>query len=466
MGGENRRAAGPSHHGVPSRESGRIAPRIAVTIRQIDELKLDPGNARRHSKKQIGQIANSIATFGFNVPVLVDAALKVIAGHGRLLACRQLGWTEIPTISHSHLSDAQARAFSIADNRLSETAIWDDRILAHHLKDLSLLNLDFSLEVTGFDMPEIDLRIGSLDTETETTEDRAEAAPARASGPAVSKMGDLWILGDHRVLCGSALDTEACQLLMGDHRATLVFTEPPYTVPIVGHTSGRGTIRHRAFPMPAGGVEKAEFNAFLVGTCRNLARFSKEGSLHFICTDWRRLEDVLAAGREAYAELLDLCVWVKGNAGVGSFYRSQHELVGVFKYGNGQYRSDHRLRRLGRNRTNVWHYPEANSRRGAIQAGSRLVRHPTIKPVAMVADAILDCSNRHDIVLDGFLGDGTTLIASQRTGRRCCGMELDPAYVDAIVRRWQQLAGKSARHAESGRCFDDLAHGGEVGHAS
>jgi DNA modification methylase len=249
---------------------------------------------------------------------------------------------------------------------------------------------------------------------------------------------------------------------MGEERAAMVVTDPPYNVPIDGHASGLGAIHHRPFPMASGEMDGAEFGAFLADAFRNLAAFSIDGSLHFICMDWRHVEELLAAGRAAYDELKNLCVWVKDNGGMGSLYRSQHELVFVFKHGRNGHRNNVQLGQYGRNRSNVWHYPGANSfsRRG--EEGNLLALHPTVKPVAMVADAILDCSARGDIVLDAFLGSGTTLIAAERTGRRCYGLELDPAYVDTTVRRWQALTGGSARHGASGRSFDDLAREAEV----
>jgi DNA modification methylase len=398
--------------------------------------------------------------FGFNVPILVDRNLNVIAGHGRLTACPELGITEVPTLCLDHLSPAQARAFTIADNRLTEIATWDDRLLAQQLQDLSLLGLDFSLEVTGFEMGEIDLRIASLDEVAPQDADPADVLHVGSAGPPVSKIGDHWLLGRHRLVCGSALDTEAFVVLMGQERAPMAFTDPPYNVQIDGHASGLGAIHHRPFPMAAGEMGKAEFTAFLAQACRNLAAFSAAGSLHFICMDWRHLEELLAAGAEAYGELKNLCIWVKDNAGMGSLYRSQHELVFVFKERGGSHRNNIQLGQFGRNRSNIWNYPGANSFARYGIEGNLLALHPTVKPVALVADAILDCTERGAIVLDAFLGSGTTVIAAERTGRRCYGLELDPVYVDTAIRRWQALTGEKARHAASGRNFDDLA--GEV----
>ena len=445
-----------------SRIGASVPSRLSVVYRRIDDLKPDPANPRLHSKKQIRQIANSIEVFGFIVPILIDRDGKVIAGHGRLLACRELGITDAPTLCLDHLTPAQARAFMIADNRLTEIATWDDRLLAQQLKDLSLLGLDFSLEVIGFEMGEIDLRIASLEDMPEQADDPADAVPELSLGPPVSKLGDLWVLGHHRISCGNALDPDAFAALMGEERAAMVFTDPPYNVPIDGHASGLGAIHHRPFPMASGEMDEAEFAAFLGQSCRNLAAFSADGSLHYVCMDWRHLGELLAAGREAYGELKNLCVWVKDNAGMGSFYRSQHELVLVFKQRRGSHRNNVQLGQFGRNRSNVWRYPGVNSFARCSEEGNPLALHPTVKPAAMVEDAILDCSARGDIVLDAFLGSGTTVIAAERIGRRCYGLDLDSAYVDTTIRRWQALTGESAHHAVSGRSFDDLAGEAEV----
>ena len=439
---------------------------LNIVYRRIDELKPDPANPRRHAKKQVRQIAHSITEFGFNVPVLIDRENNVIGGHGRLLACRELGGSEVPTLCLDHLTPAQVRAFRIADNRLTEISTWDDRLLAEELKELSLLGLDFDIEVTGFEMGEIDLRIASLEEPPEPDDDPADEVPEVPAGPPLSKIGDLWVLGRHRVLCGSALEAAAFVDLMGETRAAMVFTDPPYNVPIDGHASGLGVVHHRPFPMASGEMDSAQFTTFLGDAFRNLAAFSDDGSIHFVCMDWRHAEELLAAGRGIYGEVKNLCVWVKDNAGMGSLYRSQHELVFVFKHGRREHRNNVQLGRFGRNRSNVWHYPGANSFARCSAEGNLSALHPTVKPVAMVADAILDCSARGDTVLEGFLGSGTTLIAAERTGRRCCGLELDPRYVDTIIRRWQNLTGGKAVQATSGRSFDDLADEMEAANAA
>jgi DNA modification methylase len=427
--------------------------RITVVNRKISELKLDPRNPRVRRRKQVQQIARSIEAFGFNVPVLIDANGNVIAGHGRIYALLMLGRSEVPTICLEHLTEAQARAFMIADNRLTENSIWDDRLLAEQLKELSVMNLDFSLEATGFDMGEIDLRIESLAPLHDGDPEPADTLPAQ-SGPSISRVGDLWLLGKHRVYCGSALDLAAYLTLMDGGKAAMVLGDTPYNSKIEGNVSGLGKTHHREFPMASGEMSEAEFRAFLKSAYSLMARHSALGSLHFLFMDWRHMSELIAAARDVYAELKTVCVWVKDNGGMGSLYRSQHELIFVYRYGNERHRNNVQLGQYGRNRTNVWHYPGANTfSRG--EEGNLLAQHPTCKSVAMVADAIMDCTARGDIVLDPFLGSGTTVIAAERTGRRCYGIELDPLYVDTAVRRWQAWTRDRARHAVSGLTFDE-----------
>lgn len=429
--------------------------RISVIYYPIEHLTLDPTNPRLHSPKQIHQIAQSIEAFGFNVPVLIDRNHKIIAGHGRVLACKTLGITEVPTICLDHLSESQAKAFLIADNRLTEIALWDDRLLAEQLKALSEVELDFSLDVIGFEMAEIDMRIEGL-TQAGGEEDAADRLPEVTNQPVISKTGDLWLLGQHRVYCGDARDPNAYAALLGERRAHMVFTDPPYNVPIRGHASGLGKIQHQDFAMAAGEMSEVEFTAFLTDVCRLLADFSSDGSLHFICMDWRHMTELLKAGGDVYTELKNLCVWVKDNAGMGSLYRSRHELVFVFKQGRGSHRNNVQLGQFGRYRSNVWEYAGVNSFGRSTEEGNLLELHPTVKPVAMVADALMDCSGRGDIVLDAFLGSGTTLIAAQRTGRICHALEIDPHYVDTAIRRWQAFTGEKARHAKTNQAFDDV----------
>ena len=353
-------------------------------------------------------------------------------------------------IQLDHLSEAQARAFAIADNRLTENASWNEQLLGEIFSELSVLDLDFSLEDTGFSMGEIDLRIEGLSCPVKANP--ADTLPEPLP-QVVSQAGDLWLLGKHRILCGSALEAGSFGMLLQGKKADLIFTDPPYNVRIDGHVSGKGKAKHQEFAMASGEMSVSEFTQFLEQVFGLLASHSKSGSIHFICMDWRHLPETLTAGAKTYAELKNLCVWVKDKGGMGSLYRSQHELVLVYKHGKDAHRNNVELGKFGRNRTNVWQYAGANTLSRQGHEGDLLAMHPTVKPMNLVADALLDCSARKDIVLDSFLGSGTTLLAAERTGRICYGLELNPAYVDLAIRRWQEMTDEQATHAISGQTF-------------
>jgi DNA modification methylase len=422
-----------------------------VEYRPITEIKPDPDNPRKHSDRQIRALCKSIKAFGFAVPIAVDRNLQIIAGHARLEAARKLGITEIPVISLDHLSPAQVKAFMIADNRLCEISSWNDQLLAQQLQSLTLLNLDFDLEATGFTIGEIDLRIESMEA---STIDHEADKPMKIAGPAVTAPGDLWLIGDHRLLCGNALEADCYARLLDDQLASMVFTDPPYNVKVDGHVGGLGHIKHPEFAMASGEMTAHEFTDFLSRVFRLLTRHSKDGSIHQIFMDWRHLYEILSAGKEVNTDLLNLCVWAKSQGGMGSLYRSQHELVLVFKHGKQSHQNNIQLGRFGRYRTNVWQYTGIQGMRSG-EEGDLLEIHPTIKPVKLVADALLDCSRRGDLILDPFLGSGTTLLACERVGRHCRGIELDPLYVDATIRRFQNLTGLDATHQATGQTFTE-----------
>ena len=427
---------------------------LKIEYQQIGALIPRPGNPRTHSARQIDQIASSIDHFGFTNPVLVDDANGIIAGHGRVEAAKKLGLAEVPTVRLSEMSKPEIRAYVIADNRLAENAGWDRELLGLELQYLTELEIDFDVAITGFELPEIDVLISELSLVDDAAgeSDPADEVPEIEDGPPVTRPGDVWIIGGHRLICGDATDAGTYRRLLGDERAQMVFTDPPYNVPIQGHVSGLGKVRHREFAMATGEMSEAEFTGFLTKAFRHLATWSGDGAIQFICMDWRHIGEVVAAGGEAYSALKNLCVWAKTNGGMGSLYRSQHELVFVFKAGTGPHINNVELGRHGRYRTNVWSYAGMNS--FAKDRDAALALHPTVKPVALVADAIRDCSHRKGIVLDAFAGSGTTLVAAQKTGRRGYGIELDPAYCDVIVRRMQDICGIDAVLEGGGRSFD------------
>lgn len=427
-----------------------------LTVKNLPAASLTPysQNARRHTKRQIRQIAQSIETFGWTNPILIDANNGIVAGHGRLEAAKLLGLEYVPTICLDRMSDAQVRAYIIADNRLAELADWDEKLLAIELQGLADLELDFDIETIGFATAEIDMLVSGL--EADDSNDEADRQPeVDETAPTVTRPGDLWLLGRHRLLCVDATKAESYLRLMDGQSAQMVFTDPPYNVPIDGHVSGLGAVRHAEFAMASGEMSVEEFTAFLEMALGHMAAHSTDGAIHFVCMDWRHLLELLTAGRKVYSELKNLCVWNKTNGGMGSLYRSKHELVAVYKVGHAPHINNIELGATGRYRTNVWTYAGMNT--FGKERGAELAMHPTVKPVAMVEDAILDCTRRSDVVLDAFAGSGTTIIAAERSGRRAFGLELEPKYVDTALRRFRDLTGEEPVHAESGTTFNERA---------
>jgi DNA modification methylase len=411
------------------------APRLAVIYRPLSELISDPRNARTHPKRQIDQIRSSIAEFGFTNPILADPEGHIIAGHGRIQAARGLGLAEVPVITLPGLSQTQKRALRIADNKIALNAGWDLEILQLELSELSCLDIDIDLTLTGFSTGEIDVIL------TPTADPDDEVVPPVRATPR-TKPGDVWILGDHRVGCGDSRDARFLQRVIGEGaRVDAAFLDPPYNVRIGGHAVAAGS--HREFAMASGEMSEAEFRNFLTDTLGAAVRVSRDGAVHFVCMDWRHMDSISTVGASLYGELLNLCVWNKSNAGMGSLFRSKHELVFVYRVGKTPHLNMVELGKHGRNRTNVWDYASVNSMRGSRRED--LALHPTVKPTAMVADAIQDVTRRGDLVLDLFLGSGTTLLAAERTGRRFRGLDIDPAYVDVAIERWVAKTGLEPR---------------------
>lgn len=404
-------------------------------LERLDPRELRPWkrNARKHSKKQLEQIADSIRTFGFTNPVLIDQKYTILAGHGRVEAAKQLGLETVPCLYIEHLTLDEKRAYVLADNKLALNATWDEDLLSEELRALSEIDLDFGIEITGFSVAEIDAIIEAPDPEEEG-DPREDVLPKRTSSRV--RAGDVWQLGSHRLICGNSIDPETTDRLMEGQNATMVFTDPPYNVPVDGHVGGKGKIKHREFVMATGEMSQVEFTTFLRDAFANLCRHAIDGSIHFICMDWRHMQEVQSAARGVYTELKNLIVWSKDNGGMGSFYRSRHELIFAYKFGTAPHINSFELGQHGRYRTNVWEYRGANL--------EELGMHPTVKPVRLVADAIRDVSGRGDIVLDIFGGSGSTLIAAEKTGRRAYLSEMDPRYCDLILTRWERYAKDDA----------------------
>jgi DNA modification methylase len=346
---------------------------------------------------------------------------------------------EVPCLRLERMTPEQKRAYALADNKLALNAGWDEEVLGEELKDLVALDLDFDIGITGFTIAEVDNLIEELAPEESGApeEDNLPLKPRTRCRP-----GDLWQLGPHRLICGNALEGATVAALMEGDRAQMVFTDPPYNVPIMGHVGGSGAIKHREFAMAAGEMTSTEFTAFLRTAFERLVTVSVDGSIHFICMDWRHMGEMLAAGTGLYVELKNLIVWAKDNGGMGTFYRSRHELIFAFKNGSGAHINSFELGQHGRYRTNVWTYRGVNTlRAGRLE---ELALHPTVKPVQLIADAIKDVSQRGALVLDLFGGSGSTLIAAHKTGRRARLCEIDQAYCDTIIERWEAYAKDDA----------------------
>ncbi|WP_261404497.1 DNA modification methylase [Chenggangzhangella methanolivorans] len=384
------------------------------------------------------------------IPVTLEDDGTLIAGHGRVAAAKLLGRKSVPAVRVSHLDDAQKRALRLADNKIAENAGWDKKLLAIEFAELVAIDLktdiSFDLTVTGFASPEIDrlIETGGAEGEQKDEDDSVPETP----GQLVTRLGDMFELGDHRIVCGDSTDLATYAALLGDEKAAMSISDAPYNVSIRNHV---GSSRHSEFVMGVGEMTAEAFTTFLANFLMMCSRFCRAGAVHMAFMDWRHMAEMLAAGAASKLELKNLCVWDKGSGAMGSLYRSQHELVFVFKEPSAPHANNVQLGKFGRNRTNVWAYP------GAAGLRKELELHPTPKPVAMIADAIRDVSNRNDIVLDAFSGSGTTIIAAAKTGRRARVIELDPAYVDVAIRRWEAWSGGVARHVETGASFAELA---------
>ncbi len=426
-----------------------IVLRKDIALCKLDALRPASRNARTHSRKQVRQIADSIIRFGFTSPVLVDGDNQILAGHGRVAAARLLGMAEVPVLCIADLSSEERRAYALADNKIALNAGWDFELLALEFQEL--IDLDFEIDLTGFSAAEIDFTLDAA-REASTTQggDKADAVPPLAQS-SVCLPGEIWRLGRHRLLCGDARDPVGLARLMAGHAADIVFTDPPYNVPIDGHVCGSGNVRHREFAMGTGEMSEREFTSFLEVTLGNAARNVRKGAILFVCMDWRHMRELAEAGDALGLELKNLVVWNKTNGGMGTFYRSKHEFIFVFKSGDVPHVNNFGLGETGRYRTNVWDYAGISSM--SATRGDELAMHPTVKPTALVSDALRDCSLRGDLVLDPFAGSGTTLIAAEATGRIARVVEFDPLYCDTIIRRFQNFTGKSATLEASGESF-------------
>lgn len=460
--GKRARARRPDEGGAaPEADGGLCAlPNIAIEWVTPSELQLPARRLRKHGSQQIGQLAASIRAFGFLIPLVISDEGEVITGEARLEAALTLGLERIPVIRARHLSQVEIRQFRVADNRLAERADWNDRELRLELAELVVLMPELNFEMMGMTLPELDVAIGVA-----TDASEASDTVAVSRGPAVSRLGDVFEVRGHRIICGDACLAQTYDELMRGERIAVVFADGPWNVKIQGHVGGKGRIRHAEFVMASGDMSHAEFLGFQTAWLKRLADICRPGTLIYCAIDWRGLPATLAAANEAGLEQINLCVWTKTNAGMGSFYRSAHELFPVFRVPGAAHLNNIELGRNGRYRANCWSYAGANVTGIGREA---LALHPTPKPVPLVADILLDCSKRRDIVLDPFGGSGASLIAAERTGRYARLIELDPLYVDTMVRRFEEVFGEAPLHVGTGLALDALARvrGGEGGQST
>ena len=431
-------------------QSGRNDPLPALQLdcRSLDMLRVAKRPVRRSDAGHIAEVARSIATFGFTVPILIERDGTIIDGHIRYQAARSLELEAVPCIVVDHLSDTEIAALKVAVNRMAEKGSWDLEILREELIDLGEAEIDLTL--TGFSAPEIDIII-TLDGDDKQT-DEPEDAEAVSDAPPVSRRGDLWLLGPHRLLCGDSTNPDSYSQLMGGKAADCIFTDPPYNIPIAGFVSPKG--KHADFAMGVGEMSDDDFRRFLASVLGKAAEVLVPGGVTFACMDWRNIHLLMLAGADVGLTHINTAIWNKGSGGMGGLYRSAHELIAVFAKGPSPATNNVQLGKHGRDRTNVWTYPGAN-RRGST-AAALLGDHPTPKPVELVRDALLDVTKRGDIVLDPFMGSGTTIMAAHTCGRIGYGIELDPAYADLIVRRWK-VGGGPAILDDSSETYDQVA---------
>jgi DNA modification methylase len=434
---------------TPELIASQLPPSVALAIENlpIAALKLGSRQLRIRKKRDLDSMAASIRQFGFLVPALIDADNLIICGKGRVDAARLLGMTDVPCIRVTHLSEAERRVFAIAENQLGQLAGWDQETLRIELQELSGMDLSFGLELTGFTSAKID----SIVFGGEGGDARENAIPA-LTDQVVSRLGDLWLLGDSRLLCADATLTESFEQLLEGEQVRVVFTDIPYNVKIAGHVTSGG--KHGEFVMASGEMTDDEFTGFSTQVMHRASENLIDGGLLYYCIDHRHLEHTIAAAAAAKLDRLNLIVWDKKAGGMGSFYRSRHELIFLMRKPGASHVNRVELGKHGRDRSNVWTYEGVNGF-GAAKAKAREM-HPTVKPLGLVRDAILDCTAKGDAVLDLFSGSGTTIIAAENVGRRGFATELDPRYVDVGLVRWEEFTGREARLASTGQTYREV----------
>lgn len=409
----------------------------------INSIILRDKSLRKHSKKQLQKLKNAIKKVGYTNPIIIDENQNIIAGELRLLAAKDLGFIQIPVIILENLTKEEADAIRILDNRIAEDGEWNFETLKDELE--KLLKFDVTFEDLGFDTVDYDKIFLANDTDEnkDHNSDKEDESWLDANVHARAKLGDLWRLGDHFVYCGDCLRAKSFEHLMQGELAQIIITDSPYNCKINGHVCGLGKTQHEEFAMASGEMTVLEFAEFISNFMQNLIKFSVDGSLHYLFMDWAGLNTLLTQGKKHYTELKNIAVWNKGVGGMGAMYRSQHEMVPIFKNGKAKHQNHIQLGKYGRYRTNVWDYPGV---RATNPASLELLKlHPTSKSVPMLHNILLDASSKNDVVLDCFGGSGSTLLAAERCKRRARLIEINPRYVDVTIYRWEKETGKTAK---------------------
>ncbi|QZP07730.1 DNA modification methylase [Caenibius sp. WL] len=427
-----------------------LQPTMAMLHRPVHELKASTTRSRETTPELLEKIIRSIKTFGLVLPILIEKDGTIVVGHALWEAAIKLGLETIECRVVEHLDPTEIEALSLAINRIGESGKYSLERLRDQL--IRIESAGIELVSTGFTLPEIgQIMIKPAPTE----EDEGECDGGREDEIVVTKTGDYFQLGDHRLVCGDALDEISWRRVLEGRQAQCVFSDAPYNCPIKGFVGGFGRHQHDDFLMFAGKESEEEFAAFLEAYLTHCRTFTSPGAVIFAAMDWRQIDVLLQAGRAAGLSRINVAVWNKGAGGMGSTYRSAHEFFAVFCNGKSAATNNIALGVHGRDRTNVWTFPGAN-RKGS-SAARALEDHPTPKPVELVLEALLDVTNPGDVVLDPFLGSGTTIIAAEQCGRRACGIELDPKYIDRTIRRWEKLTGEEAVHVRTNLTFAELA---------
>lgn len=423
---------------------------LSAAYRPVTSLKPFGNNARRHSLKQLKKLVRSLDEFGWINPLLITRDGDVICGHGRLEAAKMRGDSDVPAIVIDDLTEAQRRAYILADNELAAQSSWDRDMLATELQ--GLIELGYDVELSGFDTLQIDT-ILNVGEKIPAPEEELVELPDDEGGT-LTRPGDHWVFGDrHHLLCADARIGASYDQLLQGKRAELIVCDPPYNT-VANRISGLGRVKHGAFVAGSGELSDGAFVMdFLRPTLRHIERFSEPGAIAFIFCDWRMDPLLREAAAGVFHEMKNFITWAKTNAGMGTFYRSQTEFLQAWKVSEGRVINNFELGQGGRHRSTLWVYPGCNTfRQGRMED---LESHPTAKPTKLVADALLDCSRRNGIVLDPFLGTGTLLAAAEQTGRRGYGLELDPKYCDVILRRMTKLSSEPPKLID-GTSLDDV----------